>query len=36
MQLNPEILASLDELVENEILFKEGNFYRVNEYYLKP
>ncbi len=29
-----EILSSLDELVDNEILFKQDNFYKINEYYL--
>ncbi len=29
-----EILSSLDELLEHEILFKQDSFYRINEYYL--
>jgi len=30
-----EILSSLDELIEQEIIFKQDSFYRINEYYLK-
>jgi len=29
-----EILSSLDELIEHEILFKKDSIYRINEYYL--